>query len=189
MLQRFLEWDKELFLYLNSKHSAYLDPVMLFLSSYTDWIIVSLLMLALIYFKGGIWRKTASAFFLISLGGCVLFTNIIKEIIQRPRPIHNTAWDDIIHAIEDFDSSFSFFSSHSATTFTMAVFFFLFFRINKLYGCIAIFWAAAVAYSRIYLGKHYPFDVFCGTLFGILMGILGYKLFEYYKKKRETLKA
>lgn len=190
MLQHFLDWDKNLFLYLNSKHSVYLDPIMLFLSSDIGWTLVSLLLLGVTYFKGGVYKKAASLFFLIALGACALLTNIIKEIVQRPRPIHNAAWNNTIHAIEDFDNSYSFFSSHSATTFTMAIFFFLFFRMkNKLYGYVAIFWASTVAYSRIYLAKHYPSDVICGILFGIAMGILGYKLFEYYIKKQGALKS
>ncbi len=187
MLHKLIEWDKELFLYLNDKNIVWLDPVMLFLSSYVDWILICLLMAFLIYFKEKIWKKTAVLFFFLSIGISGLLTNIIKRIVERPRPIHNEAWSDFIHAIEDFEASYSFFSSHSATTFSMAVFFFMFFRNNKLYGYMAIGWASIVAYSRIYLAKHYPFDVFCGILFGTIVGILGYKLFELYIKKKERL--
>jgi len=71
----------------------------------------------------------------------------------------------------------------------MATFFLLLFRKigSKYYGYLAIIWATIVAYSRIYLAKHYPIDVACGILFGITIGIMGYKLLEYYKNKKTGL--
>lgn len=188
MIQKLLEWDKELFLFLNGKHVDWLDPIMLFLSSYTSWIIGFLIMAALIYFKSKEWKIIGAFFFVLSTAASALLTNIIKLIIQRPRPIHNEMWVNTIHAIEKHSDSFSFFSSHSATTFTMATFFLLFFRKNKMSGVIAIVWATIVAYSRIYVAKHYPLDVFVGILFGIMVGFLGYKLFQIYIKKKEALK-
>lgn len=190
MLRKIIEWDKELFLYLNSKHISWLDPAMLFFSSYLCWILVCLLMATIIYFRLEVWRKTTTLFFLLSIGVSALLTNIIKLIVERPRPIHNQDWIDTIHAIEKYSSSTSFFSSHSATTFTMAIFFLLVFRKSalKIYGYLALIWATIVAYSRIYLAKHYPFDVLCGILFGITIGIVGYKLLEYYTRRKTELK-
>lgn len=188
MLDKIIEWDKELFLFLNGMHADWLNPIMLFLSSYLCWILACLVMLAIIYFKSASWKKPASLSFLITVGVSALITNIIKVIIGRPRPIHNTNWQDLLHALEGTaDTSYSFFSSHSATTFSMAVFFALITRkiqLSRFYGYAAIIWAAAVAYSRIYVAKHFPLDVFCGILFGIGMGIIGYKLLQRYIKSK-----
>jgi len=189
MLERLLDWDKEFFLYLNSINATWLDPVMLFLSSYFNWILGFLIMLALILYKGTNWRKTASIFYLLSLGMSALLTNIIKIIIARPRPIHNQEWKGLIHAIEFYEGSYSFFSSHSATTFAMCVFFFLYFKGKRWYGYIALVWATIVAYSRIYLGKHFPLDVFCGIVFGSLVAIAGYKIYEYYIKGKTDIQS
>lgn len=188
IIYRIIDKDKELFLFLNSKNATWLDPIMLALSSYIGWIVVFLVMLAIIFYAGGLWRKTASAFFILTVGASALITKIVKEIVARPRPIHNQAWEDMIHAIEKYETSYSFFSSHSATTFAMATFFFLFFKKKKIYGTIALLWAGIVAYSRIYLAKHFPMDIFCGILCGIIVGIIGYKLFEYYKSRSDRLK-
>ncbi|MDR2955562.1 MAG: phosphatase PAP2 family protein [Prevotella sp.] len=187
MLNKIIDWDKEIFLFLNGKHADWLDPIMLFLSSSLCWVLVFILMTALIYWRSEVWKKTATLFFMLSVGASALFTNLIKLVIERPRPIHNALWKDTIHAIEEYSASYSFFSSHSATTFSMAVFFFLVFRKHKLYGVIAILWATLVAYSRIYVAKHYPSDVMVGIIFGIIMGILGFKLFEYYTKRKDGL--
>ncbi len=188
MLDKIIEWDQELFLLLNGMHTGWLNPIMLFLSSYLCWILACLTMLAIIYFKSYSWRKLASLSFLITVGMSALITNIIKVIVERPRPIHNPDWQGLIYALEGTtDTSYSFFSSHSATTFSMAVFFALITRkiqLSRFYGYAAIIWASAVAYSRIYVAKHFPLDVFCGILFGIGMGVIGYELLQHYIKNK-----
>ncbi|WP_108822619.1 phosphatase PAP2 family protein [Dysgonomonas sp. Marseille-P4361] len=189
MLEKLIEWDKELFLFLNSKNIEWLDPVMLFLSSYLCWTIVFFLLAGLIYWYSKTWKKTSTIFFMLTVGMSALLTNIIKLFFERPRPIHNQDWVGTIHAIEDYSSSFSFFSSHSATTFSMSVFFFLCFKQSRACGVAAIVWSALVAYSRIYVAKHYPFDVIVGILFGTVIGIFGYMLLEQYKKGKGKLKV
>ena len=37
-----------------------------------------------------------------------------------------------------------------------------------------------ICYSRIYLAKHYPMDIFWGALLGIGLGWIGYLLFFRY---------
>jgi undecaprenyl-diphosphatase len=52
-------------------------------------------------------------------------------------------------------------------------------------------WAVITCYSRPYLGKHYPGDVVCGALLGILMGYLVHLIASWIEKKlqqRETKK-
>lgn len=189
MLEKLIELDQQLFLFLNSKNIGWLDPVMLFLSSYFCWTLVFILMAGIIYWKSESWKKTSTLFFMLSVGMSALLTNLIKLVIERPRPIHNEAWKGVIHAIERYSTSYSFFSSHSATTFAMSAFFLLCFKRNKLYGILAIIWSTMVAYSRIYVAKHYPFDVLVGILFGTTIGIFGYLLLEQFKKRKDTLEA
>jgi len=187
MLNKLIEWDQELFLFLNGKNASWLDPIMLALSSYIGWILVFAIMALVIYFKAKDWKKTSAIFFMLSVGISALLTNIIKLFFERPRPIHNKDWEGVIHAIEEYSTSYSFFSSHSATTFAMAVFFFLVFakdKVYRYYGYLGLLWATGVAYSRIYVAKHYPIDVGVGILFGTFIGIVGYKWFDYYKKKK-----
>lgn len=120
---------------------------------------------------------------LLTIGLNSGINHLIKLIIARPRPLQVEAWQGIIHAIEEYETSYSFFSAHSSNSFSMAVFSLLYFK-NKKYSYIITIWAALVAYSRIYVGKHYPVDVLCGIAFGIVMGFLCFKLFERYKETR-----
>jgi len=48
---------------------------------------------------------------------------------------------------------------------------------------ILLFWSAIVAYSRIYVGVHYPIDIVCGLAFGAVSGFIFYKLQLYLKKR------
>ena len=47
---------------------------------------------------------------------------------------------------------------------------------NLIYYMIV--WSIVVAYSRIYLGLHYPLDIVCGLSFGVLSGYLFYTVFK-----------
>lgn len=184
-LLRLIEWDKKVFLSLNSMYTPWLDWVMLTVSSLGAWLAILALVIIYMTYKGGEWRKAGLIFLLLALGTNVLLNTLVKELVARPRPIHIEAWSGIIHAIEKYEASYSFFSAHSSNSFCLAVFSLLFFK-NKYYTALVLGWAVFVSYSRIYLAKHYPLDVLCGILFGTMMGILGYKIFEYYKTKRNA---
>lgn len=186
IIYKLLEWDKRLFLYLNSKHYDWLDPIMLGLSSFISWALMCVFITAFMVYKAKNNRLLAAFFMILTIGVNSLINNGIKIFVARPRPIHRDAWQDIIHAIEEYETSYSFFSAHSSSSFCLAVFSLLFFK-NKLYSYAILIWATIVSYSRIYLGKHYPFDVLCGIGFGIIMGFLGYKVYAYYNKKKSPL--
>lgn len=183
ILYRIADWDKEVFLFINSQHVSWLDPVMLALSSFTTWVSVCILIVLYMLYKGGRWKIMAPLFMLLTIGINSGVNHLIKLIIARPRPLQVEAWQGIIHAIEEYETSYSFFSAHSSNSFSMAVFSLLYFR-NKTYSYLILIWATLVAYSRIYVGKHYPVDVLCGIAFGIMMGFVCFKLFGRYKESR-----
>ena len=80
---------------------------------------------------------------------------------------------------------YGFTSSHAANTFGVALFLSLVMRSWSL-SIILFIWAALNAYSRMYLGVHYPGDIFFGTLTGLGSGILMYLLYNYLQKKLLT---
>jgi Membrane-associated phospholipid phosphatase len=181
-MNELITFDKELFLYLNSKHTPWLDPIMSFLSSYFGLAVIALCILIYTMYRCKEWKWSVAVFVSLTVATTNLINNIVKIIIARPRPIHEDAFSDIIHAIEKYDAAYSFFSAHSSTALALAVFAALTAK-SRCFTAIVLLWGLGVAYSRIYVGKHYPLDVIVGILFGSIMAFVGYKLFNYYKKK------
>ncbi|MDD4659865.1 MAG: phosphatase PAP2 family protein [Massilibacteroides sp.] len=186
-MHQIINFDKQLFLEINRHHLEWLDPVMLFFSSYAAWGIIALcLLIYVVCTQDKAWRWPIANFLFL----CVITTNLlnqlIKVIVARPRPIHEQAFIDLIHSIESFDSSYSFFSAHSSSSFALAVFALLAVR-KASFSIFVLFWAFMVAYSRIYVGKHYPFDVIAGILFGTLTAVIGWGIYCNYKKENKHL--
>jgi MFS family permease len=109
-MHRIIDFDKQLFLEINRHHQEWLDPVMLFFSSYTAWGIIAFFLLSYVFYvQGEKWRWQTVGFAILCVIATNLFNQLIKIIIARPRPIHEQAFVDLIHAIEKFDASYSFF--------------------------------------------------------------------------------
>lgn len=74
---------------------------------------------------------------------------------------------------------FGYFSAHAANSFAVAIFFTFILRSKyKFIGIFLIVWALVVAYSRIYIGVHFPLDVITGILIGTFLGGLFLQLFS-----------
>lgn len=189
-MREIIDLDKQLFLGINKYHTEWMDPVMLFFSSYAAWGLVAFLVFVYILYTNEKARRWSAVCFLtLTVASTNLLNNVVKVIVARPRPIHEEAFTDLFHAIEKFDSSYSFFSAHSSSSFALAVFASLCVR-KKGFAIVALLWAFVVAYSRIYVGKHYPVDVGVGILFGVLMAMFWWKIYKLYfvceRKKRGT---
>lgn len=189
----FPDWDKNLFLFLHQNRIEALSPFMVVLSSYLTWVVIFLIVSYFMIRQDRIWGLKASVFALLGIGVNSLVNNVLKEIIARPRPTFEEEIKHLVNALGHFETNYSFFSAHSSNSFCFAVFVAFYFK--NLYVRIAIIlWAVLVAYSRIFVGQHYPIDILAGTLFGILIGYISYRLYNRYKQcslikneKRNTL--
>ncbi len=96
-----------------------------------------------------------------SIAIAAVATEGIKLLVNRPRPYQKYA--DIYP--DEVDNGNSFPSSHTSVAFATATSLALVYK--KWYISIPAFaWASSVGYSRMYLGQHYPSDVFVGALVG-----------------------
>ena len=114
------------------------------------------------------WRAIGVIGVLIIAIACtdLLTGKVAKRFWQRPRPARV---DESVRAVESPGHSFSFPSAHASNWFAGA-------RVLSALvpeGCFAFYiLAVLVAYSRIYLGVHYPTDVVAGAISGYLISSL-----------------
>lgn len=89
----------------------------------------------------------------------------LKNIICRPRPY--VSFPEYTKLLV-FPSGYSFPSGHSSSSFAGAV---VLFGFSKKWGAPALVLAALIAFSRVYLFVHWPIDILCGSLLGILCAL------------------
>ncbi|WP_339923211.1 phosphatase PAP2 family protein [uncultured Cyclobacterium sp.] len=175
MIESILNWDEQLFLFLNQIHASWLDPLMLAITGKYIWIPLYAFLLYLIFreYKGnGLWYLVG---LIIVIWMADQFTSgFMKPYFERLRPCHDPRWQDIILNYSGCGGRYGFASSHAANTFALAAFLYKVGK-NRIPGFSWLFlWAAIVSYSRIYLGVHYPLDILVGASIGVFIGWLIY---------------
>ena len=110
------------------------------------------------------------------------FVNFIKDYFGRLRPNNDPSINETIRILKR-PSSFSFVSGHATTSFAVTTF--LIITLKKFYRWpqLLLIWPLLFAYSRIYVGVHFPVDIFVGMLLGILEGLIFYKITTSFLKK------
>ncbi|TRX22815.1 phosphatase PAP2 family protein [Flavobacterium franklandianum] len=186
MLDKILSLDEKLFIYLNSLGSNTYDELWLIITKQTSWIPLFSLLLFLIFKELGT-KKTLHLLLFVAV--LLVFTdqitNLFKNGFQRLRPCNNPEINSIIRIVQS-RNSFSFFSGHASNTMAVATFLYLIFKTNFKYFWLLFLWPLIFAYSRIYLGLHYPLDIIFGYLFGAIFGFLTFKLYQIFQKRNFT---
>lgn len=107
--------------------------------------------------------------------------NLFKNGFQRLRPCNNPEINSFIRIVQS-RNSFSFFSGHATNSMGVTTFLYLIFKKDFKYLWLLFLWPLIFAYSRIYLGLHYPLDIICGYLCGAILGFLMFKLYQIAQK-------
>lgn len=181
MVDQLIEYDKQLFLFLNNLGSEPWDNLWLIITNKLTFIPLYAVLLYLLFRKFG--AKSLMVFIII-VALMITFTdqitNVFKRTFERPRPCGTEDVKDLARMVAAYCGKYGFFSGHSSNTMATAVFAGL--TLRKYYNnliFVLLFWSAVVAYSRIYVGVHYPLDIVCGLTFGAISGFLFYKLAQY----------
>lgn len=183
MIEQLLEYDTELFLFLNNFGSEKWDTLWLLITNkYIFGSCLGVLLMFLFYKKFGL----KALLLLIVLAALMItftdqITNIFKRGFARPRPCGEADLIDQMRFIAVRCGKYGFFSGHSSNSMAVAIFAGLLLKAYyKKLIYLLILVSFIVAYSRIYVGVHYPLDIVCGLTFGAISGFIFYKLGEYF---------
>lgn len=182
MLDALVEFDQELFLFLNGLGNNTWDGFWMFITNKWGSIPLYVLLLFLsLKFVG--WKRTAILLvFIALLITCTdQLANFFKYGLQRPRPCHEETVFKVMRLVKSYcGGKYGYFSAHAASSMALAVFFTTVYKVRlKFYVVMLLLWAVLVGYSRIYIGVHYPGDVLTGFFAGIIFGWLFAKMYIF----------
>ncbi len=180
MFEKILEYDKKILLYLNNAGSDSYDFFWMYATEIITWIPLFILFLFLVLKN---YKKKKEAWIIIGfiVGALLfnlLFTEVVKENIERIRPNNDVNIKSLLRIIKE-PTNYSFFSGHASSSFAITVLIFLFLRKKIKLIYLFFLWPLLFSYSRIYVGVHYPSDILIGAMVGISLGIIFYKLYNY----------
>lgn len=174
MIETLESFDQQLLLLINGLNSSFFDTLFFNLTKTWASIPVYLLATYLLFRKFG-WKKMLLC---VAVIGCaiglsdLISTECFKKVICRYRPTHNLEIGDFVHVVNGYTGGmYGFVSSHAANMFAFAVGVSLYLK-NKGWTIFFVMWSLLICYTRMYLGVHYPADIFCGAVLGSLIAWL-----------------
>ena len=173
-LNTLLNIDRYMLLSLNGSDSLFWDGCMLVYTSMAVWMPLAAILLYVL-----IKNNNIKDFFLLIVLVAIVATltdtissGICKPFFERWRPTNDPM---LMYAVDVVNETrggrFGFTSSHAANSFGIATFVSLLIR-NRALSVSLVIWAAMNAFTRIYLGVHYPGDILAGTMIGVPPAIL-----------------
>lgn len=163
---RLVAWDEAVLLQLSRWQHPRATRVLRAITHLGDWHSLTFVGLVLILSDQA---ETCRLGWLLGLsaGGVAAAAQVIKRLSRRPRPSEGVAGVAGFTALTANPDAFSFPSGHTAAMVALAVAWAG--EANGL-GALMACLAATVAFSRVYLGAHYPLDVMAGSVLGLVTG-------------------
>jgi undecaprenyl-diphosphatase len=186
-LEELIKLDKELFLFLNNLGSEPFDAFWIIITKQIYWTPFFVAVFYLLQRKIG-WKNLG--IIILFLAVLITFTdqitNLFKYSFERLRPCNDLEVNQIARIVEE-RKSFSFFSGHAVNSMASTMFIFLIIRKFYKHSYLLFLFPLIFAYSRIYLGLHFPGDILAGYVFGGSFGFAFYKIYNHYSNKYNWL--
>lgn len=184
MLEKIIDFDKQAIVFLNNLGSETYDGLWLVITKQVYWTPFFLFIFYLLQKKIG-WKKFG--FYILFTAVLILIcdqtVNLFKYGFERLRPINDEEIKGLLRIVKT-SKSFSFFSGHATNSMAATVFMVMILRKYYKHAYLLFLFPLIFAYSRIYLGLHFPTDILTGYVFGATMGFVCYKLYEKFIFRR-----
>ena len=166
MIDKIIELDKALMIFLNKNISNSLFDVIMPIITSKDFLTVIglILIFYLMLFCGK--RGSIAILVLIFAAGAsdAICAQLIKPLVGRLRPSHE--FIEFINLLVPKGGKWSFPSNHAANSFAFATVLSYFFDHKK---SVLFTTASIIAFSRVYVGVHYPLDIIFGAIIGYIL--------------------
>ncbi len=152
--------------------NPFLDWLCPILRNQKTWYILYVFFVYLIIkkYKKQSWKPLFAATLMVFCAD-QFSAHLVKNTFERIRPCAEPSLQGITRHLISSCNGYSFISAHATNHFAVAVFIpFFIFNNSKWFLLLLLFWAFCISFSQVYVGVHYPLDVFVGALVGCLFG-------------------
>jgi undecaprenyl-diphosphatase len=181
MLEKVLNYEHDVFLWLNGGHTPFWDNFIWLYSGKIVWIPLAVWIIVILCYKKS-WKECILVllFIALTITLCDQFaSSVCKPAFTRLRPTHHPDFMAQVQTVFGYRGGlYGFISSHAANAFGFSVFTLLLFR-YRWYTLTILIWSTFMAYTRIYLGVHFISDIVPAILAGTVFGFLCYKAYMF----------
>jgi len=186
MLDYIISIDQSVFLFINQHlWNSCMGFVMFALTQIGNgFFLIPLIVVSILIFdRRNVLKVIVVSIIAILFGG--LIVHILKELIQRPRPLAEPLFEAIKINVcgRGLCGKNSFPSGHSQAAFSIAAVLSGYYKKRWLLFYLL---AGLTAFSRVYIGVHYPFDIIAGSMIGYLSAKLVLIISQRFNVKEES---
>ena len=166
MIDTIVEIDKQIMVFLNKTISnPIFDFIMPIITNQKFLVFSGLILIGYLAYFGGKRGRITIVLLLIAAGfSDAICIQIIKPWVGRIRPSHE--FYEYINLLVSKGGKYSFPSNHAANSFVFATVLSYFYDKNRISLYIL---ASTIAFSRVYVGVHYPLDIIFGSIIGYII--------------------